>query len=105
MRKPVPEHILNASRVTNPSINLLREPRTFLVRKPGKLEINGRVILVSEWGIYQNFVVETPAMGIKIGNTMIEKSSFEMAGVCDNVYRERIRLKTASDIGSYSHKS
>ncbi len=62
------DHILlNASQVTNPSIDPLREPmelRTFLGRKPDKLELeikeNGDVEIKTE--LYPNLVVETPIL-------------------------------------------
>ena len=57
------DHILiNASQVTNPSIDPLREPmelRTFLGRKPDKLEIEDGVLSSNE---YPNVVLSTPIM-------------------------------------------
>ncbi len=61
------DHILlNASQVTNPSIDPLREPmelRTFLGRKPDKLDIeivDGEVEIKTE--LHPNLVVETPIL-------------------------------------------
>ena len=58
--------VLNASQVTNPSIDPLREPmelRTFLGRKPDylEIEINGDDIEIKT-ELYPNLVVETPIL-------------------------------------------
>lgn len=61
------DHILlNASQVTNPSIDPLREPmelRTFLGRKPDALEIemNGEDVEIKT-ELYPNVVIETPIL-------------------------------------------
>ena len=58
--------VLNASQVTNPSLDPLREPmelRTFLGRKPDLMEISldsGEVEIRTE--LYPNLVVETPIL-------------------------------------------
>ena len=84
--------LLNASQVTNPSIDPLREPmelRTFLGRKPDELELNvgndvDEIEIESE--LYPNIMIETPIVFAAMSYGAISYNAFKALAMAAKEY-------------------